>query len=230
VAKKKRGLFRSTAGGLARAGGATLKGSAKVTGKAAKVAAKGTYATSKVTAKVTGKAAKVAAKGTYATSKVTAKATYKTGKIAAKGGYITMRSGGKTLLFTARKAYPRLPDESKWQYRKRMAILGFKVSFFTGKIMMAASDSANVQQLVMGLAKESFIDAVGDKAQDFVIDRARGQILSTNNGPHVARTMTNADNSWQWNGNQWVPNNNQAQINTCNSQNVPAMIDLDSLN
>jgi hypothetical protein len=208
VAKKKRGLFRSTAGGLARAGGATLKGSAKVTGKAAKVAAK----------------------GTYATSKVTAKATYKTGKIAAKGGYITMRSGGKTLLFTARKAYPRLPDESKWQYRKRMAILGFKVSFFTGKIMMAASDSANVQQLVMGLAKDALIGAVEDKAQDFVIDRARGQILSTNNGPHVARTMTNADNSWQWNGNQWVPNNNQAQINTYNSQNVPAMIDLDSLN
>ena len=38
--KKKRGLFRSTAGGLARAGGATVKGTAKV-------AAKGGYITMK---------------------------------------------------------------------------------------------------------------------------------------------------------------------------------------
>jgi hypothetical protein len=142
--KKKRGLFRSAAGGLARAGGATVKG----------------------TAKVAGKTAKVAAKGTYGAGKITTKATYKTGKVAAKGGYITMKTGGRTFLFAARKAYPRQPDESKWQYRRRMAKLGFKVSLFTGSIVMAANNSANVQQFAMRLAE----DAVVDKTQDLVIE------------------------------------------------------------
>ena len=132
--KKKRGLFRSTAGGLARAGGATVKGTAKV-----------------------------AARGTHGAGKVTTKATYKTGKVAAKGGYITMKTGGRTFLFAARKAYPRQPDESKWKYSDRMAKLGFKVSLFTGKIVMAANNSANVQQLAMILAK----DAILDKTQEF---------------------------------------------------------------
>ena len=69
-----------------------------------------------------------------------------------KGGYITMKTGGRTFLFAARKAYPRLPDESKWQYRRRMAKLGFKVSLWTGEIVMAANNSANVQQFAATLA------------------------------------------------------------------------------
>ena len=142
--KKKRGLFRSAGGGLARAGGATVKG----------------------TAKVAGRTTKVAVKGTFGAGKVTTKATYKTGKVAAKGGYITMKTGGRTFLFAARKAYPRQPDESKWQYRRRMAKLGFKVSLFTGKIVMAANNSANVQQFAMRLAA----DEAKGKAQDLVID------------------------------------------------------------
>ena len=138
--KKKRGLFRSAAGGLARAGGATVKGTAKV-----------------------------AAKGTYGAGKVTTKATYRTGKVAAKGGYITMKTGGRTFLFAARKAYPRRPDESKWQYRRRMAKLGFKVSLWTGEIVMAANNSANVQQFAVTLAA----NAAKGKAQDLVIDTVR---------------------------------------------------------
>ena len=153
--KKKRGLFRSVAGGLARAGGATVKG----------------------TAKVAGKTAKVAAKGTYGAGKVTTKATYKTGKVAAKGGYITMKTGGRTFLFAARKAYPRQPDESKWQYRRRMAKLGFKVSLFTGSIVMAANNSANVQQFAMRLAA----DAVVNKTQDLVIDGVRDSFRTNQN-------------------------------------------------
>tara|TARA_B110000459_G_scaffold161662_1_gene177800 strand:+ start:135 stop:521 length:387 start_codon:yes stop_codon:yes gene_type:complete len=124
--KKKRGLFRSTAGGLARAGGATVKGTAKV---------------------------------------------------AAKGGYITMKTGGRTFLFAARKAYPRQPDESKWQYRRRMAKLGFKVSLFTGSIVMAANNSANVQQFAMRLAA----DAVVNKTQDLVIDGVRDSFRTNQN-------------------------------------------------
>ena len=153
--KKKRGLFRSAAGGLARVGGATVKGTAKVTGKTAKVAAKGTYGAGKVTTKV----------------------TYKTGKVAAKGGYITMKTGGRTFLFAARKAYPRKPDESKWQYRRRMAKLGFKVSLFTGSIVMAANNSANVQQFAMRLAA----DAVVNKTQDLVIDGVRDSFRTNQN-------------------------------------------------
>ncbi len=154
--KKKRGLFRSAAGGLARAGGATIKG----------------------TAKVAGKTAKVAAKGTYGAGKVTTKATYRTGKVAAKGGYITMKKGGRTFLFAARKAYPRRPDESKWQYRRRMAKLGFKVSLWTGEIVMAANNSANVQQFAITLAANT---AKG-KAQDLVIDTVRDS-FRTNQKP-----------------------------------------------
>tara|TARA_B110000914_G_scaffold40576_1_gene33973 strand:- start:169 stop:621 length:453 start_codon:yes stop_codon:yes gene_type:complete len=146
--KKKRGLFRSAAGGLARAGGATVKGTAKV-----------------------------AAKSTYGAGKVTTKATYKTGKVAAKGGYITMKTGGRTFLFAARKAYPRQPDESKWQYRRRMAKLGFKVSLFTGSIVMAANNSANVQQFAMRLAA----DAVVNKTQDLVIDGVRDSFRTNQN-------------------------------------------------
>ena len=153
--KKKRGLFRSTAGGLARAGGATVKGTAKVAGKTAKVAARGTYGAGKVTTKV----------------------TYKTGKVAAKGGYITMKTGGRTFIFAARKAYPRQPDESKWQYRRRMAKLGFKVSLFTGSIVMAANNSANVQQFAMRLAA----DAVVNKTQDLVIDGVRDSFRTNQN-------------------------------------------------
>ena len=155
MAKKKRGLFRSAAGGLARAGGATVKG----------------------TAKVAGKTAKVAAKGTYGAGKMTTKATYKTGKVAAKGSYITMKTGGRGLLFAARKAYPRLPEESKWQYRRRMAKIGFKVSIFTGKIVMAANDSANVQQFAMKLTA----DAAKDKVQDLVIDGVRNSRTNEKN-------------------------------------------------
>lgn len=154
--KKKRGLFRSAAGGLTRAGGATIKG----------------------TAKVAGKTAKVAAKGTYGAGKVTTKATYKTGKVAAKGGYITMKTGGRTFLFAARKAYPRRPDESRWQYRRRMAKLGFKVSLWTGDIVMAANNSANVQQFAMILAA----DAAKSRAQDLVIDGVRDS-FRTNQKP-----------------------------------------------
>ena len=145
--RKKKGLFRSAAGGLARAGGATVKG----------------------TAKVAGKTAKVTAKRTYGAGKVTTKATYRTGKVVTKGGYITMKTGGKSLLFAARKAYPRGPDESKWQYRRRMAKLGFKVSMFTGEIVMAANNSANVQQFAMKMAANT---AMG-KAQDLVIDTVK---------------------------------------------------------
>ena len=147
--KKKRGLFRSAAGGLARAGGATVKGTAKV-----------------------------AAKGTYGAGKVTTKATYRTGKVAAKGGYITMKTGGRTFLFAARKAYPRRPDESKWQYRRRMAKLGFKVSLWTGEIVMAANNSANVQQFAVTLAA----NAAKGKAQDLVIDTVRDS-FRTNQKP-----------------------------------------------
>ena len=123
--EKKKGLLRSTVGGIAKAGGAAAKG----------------------TAKVAGKSVKYAAKGTYAVGKTTTKATYATGKVAAKGGYITMKTGGRTFLFAARKAYPRHPDETIWQYRRRMAKLGFKVSMFTGKIVMAANGSATVEDL-----------------------------------------------------------------------------------
>jgi hypothetical protein len=153
--KKKRGLFRFAAGGLTRAGGATVKGAAKVTGKTAKVAAK----------------------GTYGAGKLTTKATYKTGKIAAKGGYITMKSGGRAFLFAARRAYPRLSDENKRQYRIRMAKLGFKVSLFTGRIVMAANNSANVQQFAMRLAA----DAVVNKTQDLVIDGVRDSFRTEQN-------------------------------------------------
>jgi len=146
--KKKRGLFRSTAGGLARAGGATVKGTAKV-----------------------------AARGAYGAGKVTTKVTYKTGKVAAKGSYITMKTGGRTFIFAARKAYPRQLDESKWQYRRRMAKLGFKVSLFTGSIVMAANNSANVQQFAMRLAA----DAVVNKTQDLVIDGVRDSFRTNQN-------------------------------------------------
>ena len=159
--KKKKGLLRSTVGGIAKAGGATVKGTAKVAGKSTKLAAKGTYAVGKTTTKATYATGKLATKATYAASKTTTKATYATGKIAAKGGYITMRSGGKTFLFAARKAYPKRPDETKWQYRRRMAKLGFKVSIFTGKIVMAANGSATVEDF----AKKVAMDVASDAAQ-----------------------------------------------------------------
>tara|TARA_B110000305_G_scaffold17435_1_gene16197 strand:+ start:207 stop:749 length:543 start_codon:yes stop_codon:yes gene_type:complete len=175
--KKKRGLFRSAAGSLTRAGGATVKGAAKVTGKTAKVAAKGTYGAGKLTTKATYKTGKVAAKGTYGAGKLTTKATYKTGKIAAKGGYITMKSGGRAFLFAARRAYPRLSDENKRQYRIRMAKLGFKVSLFTGAIIMAAASATDVQQLAMRLA----VETVADKTQDLVIDGIRDSFRTEQN-------------------------------------------------
>lgn len=148
--EKKKGLLRSTAGGIARAGGATAKR----------------------TAKVAGKSTNLAAKGTYAVGKTTTKATYKTGKVAAKGGYITMRTGGRTFLFAARKAYPRHPGETKWQYRKRMAKLGFKVSIFTGKIVMAANGSATVEEFAKKMATDVVTDAVQSVAFEAIKNSA----------------------------------------------------------
>jgi hypothetical protein len=142
--KKKKGLLRSTVGGIAKAGGAAAKG----------------------TAKVAGKSTKLAVKGTYAVGKTTTKATYVSGKVAAKGGYITMKTGGRSFLFAARKAYPRHPDETKWQYRRRMAKLGFKVSMFTGKIVMAANGSATVDDF----AKKLATDVVYDAAQSLALE------------------------------------------------------------
>ena len=129
--KKKRGLLRRSVGAVGR-------GSAKVIGTTAKVTAKGTGKVAKATAKGTGKVAKVTA----------------------KGGYYTMKNGGKGLLFAAGKAFPRHPDESIWQYRKRMAILGFKVSWFTGGIVSAASGSSTVQQFAINYAKGVVVEEV----------------------------------------------------------------------
>ena len=137
--KKKKGLLRSTIGGIAKAGGTVTKG----------------------TAKVAGKSTKLAAKGTYAVGKTTTKATYVSGKVAAKSGYITMKTGGRAFLFAARKAYPRHPDETKWQYRRRMAKLGFKVSIYTGEIVMAANSSATVEDF----AKKFALDVAGDAVE-----------------------------------------------------------------
>jgi hypothetical protein len=144
--KKKKGLLRSTVGGIAKAGGAAAKG----------------------TAKVAGKSTKLAVKGTYAVGKTTTKATYVSGKVAAKGGYITMKTGGRSFLFAARKAYPRYPDETKWQYRRRMAKLGFKVSMFTGKIVMAANGSATVDDFAKKLATDVAYDAAQSLALEVV--------------------------------------------------------------
>ena len=144
--KNKKGLLRSTVGGIAKGGGAAAKG----------------------TAKVAGKSTKLAAKGTVAVGKTTTKATYVSGKVAAKGGYITMKTGGKTFLFAARKAYPRHPNETKWQYRRRMAKLGFKVSMFTGKIVMAANGSATVEDFTKKLATNFASDAAQSLAFEVV--------------------------------------------------------------
>ena len=166
--KKKKGLLRSSVGGIAKAGGAAAKGTAKVAGKSTKLAAKGTYAVGKTTTKATYATGKLATKGTYAVGKTTTKATYVSGKVAAKGGYITMKTGGRTFLFAARKAYPRHPDETKWQYRRRMAKLGFKVSMFTGKIVMAANGSATVEDFAKKLATDVASDAVQSLALEVV--------------------------------------------------------------
>lgn len=144
--KKRKGLLRSSVSGIAKAGGAAAKG----------------------TVEVAGKSTKLAAKGTYAVGKTTTKATYVSGKVAAKGGYITMKTGGRTFLFAARKAYPRHPDETKWQYRKRMAKLGFKVSRFTGKIVMAANGSATVEDFAKMLAADIASDAAQSLALEVV--------------------------------------------------------------
>lgn len=159
--EKKKGLLRSTVGGIARAGGATVKG----------------------TAKVAGKSTKLAAKGTYTVGKTTTKATYKTGKVAAKGGYITMRTGGKTFLFAARKSFPRHPGETKWQYRRRMAKLGFKVSLFSGKIVMAANGSATVEEF----AKKMATDVISDAVQGVAFDAIKN---SATKESHVNRSTT----------------------------------------
>ena len=89
-----------------------------------------------------------------------------------------MKTGGRTFLLAARKAYPRRSDESKWQYRRRMAKLGFKVSLWTGEIVMAANNSANVQQFAATLA----VNAAKGKAQDLVIDTVRNS-FRTNQKP-----------------------------------------------
>ena len=145
--KKRRGILKSSASGIFRVG----------------------KAAGKTTAKVAGKTTKVVGKGGYKSGKVAAKGGYKAGKVAAKGGYITMKSGGRTFLFAARKAYPRHDDETNWQYRKRMAKLGFKVSLFSGKIILAANNSANVQQFALRLAGEAALD----KTQDLAINRLK---------------------------------------------------------
>ena len=142
--KKKEGLLRSIISGIAKASGAVVKG----------------------TAKVAGKSVSFVAKAIYAAGKTATKATYFSGKVAAKGGYVTMRTGGKTFLFAARKAYPRQPDETKWQYRRRMAKLGFKVSIFTGKIVMAANGSATVEDF----AKKLAIDVVSEATQGLALE------------------------------------------------------------
>jgi hypothetical protein len=148
--KKKKGLFRSTVGGTAKAGGTAAKGMAKVAGESTKIAAK----------------------GTYAVGKTTTKATYVSGKVAAKGGYITMKTGGRTFLFAARKAYPQHPDETKWQYRRRMAKLGFKVSMFTGKIVMAANGSATVEDF----AKRIAADFASGAAQSLALEAVKQSV------------------------------------------------------
>ena len=157
--KKKKGLLRSSVGGIAKAGGAAAKG----------------------TAKVAGKSTKLAAKGTYAVGKTTTKATYVSGKVAAKGGYITMKTGGKTFLFAARKAYPRHPNETKWQYRRRMAKLGFKVSMFTGKIVMAANGSATVEDFTKKLAT----NVASDAAQSLAFEVVKQSVSKEKNSERV---------------------------------------------
>ena len=103
------------------------------------------------------------------TVKVTAKGAYGAGKITAKGGYYTMKNGGRGLLFAAGKAFPRHPDETIWRYRKRMAILGFKVSWFTGGIISAASGSSTVQQFAINYAKGTVVEEM--------IKRGIGEVL-----------------------------------------------------
>ena len=103
------------------------------------------------------------------TAKVTAKGTGKIAKVTAKGGYYTMKNGGKGLLFAAGKAFPRHSDETIWQYRKRMAILGFKVSWFSGGIISAASGSSTVQQFAINYAKGAVVEEM--------IKRGIGEVL-----------------------------------------------------
>ena len=149
--KKKKGFLRSSVGGIVKAGGATVKG----------------------TAKIAGKSTQLAAKGTYAAGKATTKATYATGKVAAKGSFITMRAGGKAFLLAARKAYPRNPNETKWQYRTRMAKLGFKVSILTGKIIMALEDSPNVVEFARRLALDIAHDTASDTMESLALDAVK---------------------------------------------------------
>ena len=92
------------------------------------------------------------------TAKVSVRGTGKVAKFTAKGGYYTMKNGGKGLLIAAGMAFPRHPDETNWQYRKRMAILGFKVSWFTGGIISAASGSSTVQQFAINYARGAVVE------------------------------------------------------------------------
>ena len=140
--KKKRGLLRRSVGAVGR-------GSSKVIGTTAKVTVKGTGKVAKATAKSTGKVA----------------------KFTAKGGYYTMKNGGKGLLIAAGMAFPRHSDESIWQYRKRMAILGFKVSWVTGGIISAASGSSTVQQFAINYARDAVMEEV--------VKRGIGEIFNT---------------------------------------------------
>ncbi len=105
------------------------------------------------------------------TTKVSAKGTGKVVKFTAKGGYYTMKNGGKGLLIAAGMAFPRHPDETIWQYRKRMAILGFKVSWVTGGIISAASGSSTVQQFAINYARDAVMEEV--------VKRGIGEIFNT---------------------------------------------------
>jgi len=133
------------------------------------------------------------ARGTFragkATAKTTAKVTVGTTKVVAKGGYITIKAGGKAVIFAARKAFPRHPDESIWQYRKRMGKLGFKVSIFTAKIYAYSQGSDTVGQLIGKIAIETATDAIGEIAINTIKDNYSD---TTNNHQ---RTLVNTSNT-----------------------------------
>ena len=119
--KKKNGLLRSTVGGIAKAGGATVKGTAKVAGKSINsLEIKGTYAMGKTTTKAT-----IQWQPRRHMQRANQQSTHRENiKV-----YITMKYG-KT--FVLRQEIYRNVQMRRSGYRRRM--VGFKVSIFISKL------------------------------------------------------------------------------------------------
>ena len=126
-------------------------------------------------------------RGIYWVGEISVIAFYNLVRIVSKSGYITMKSGGKAIIFSARKAFPRQPDETIWQYRRRMAKLGFRVSMYSGKIVMKAIESESGAEFGTSMA----LDLAGGSTQGLAYRGIKKMLKSPNNSMSTTQPKPN---------------------------------------